>query len=101
MPNKFVFPGGRRDPADTRLTCDTDLRPEVLARLRKETRARVTDNSLRGLALAAIRETFEETGLILGEASNTPQPAATANGTLISGMAWCRRWRIWISSPAP
>ncbi|MEC8177647.1 MAG: NUDIX hydrolase, partial [Pseudomonadota bacterium] len=51
--------------------CDTDLRPEVLARLRKETQSRVTDSSLRGLALAAIRETFEETGLILGEASDT------------------------------
>ena len=71
MPNKFVFPGGRRDPADSRLACDTDLRPEVLARLRKETQSRVTDSSLRGLALAAIRETFEETGLILGEASDT------------------------------
>ena len=43
----------------------------MLARLRKETQSRVTDSSLRGLALAAIRETFEETGLILGEASDT------------------------------
>ena len=71
MPNKFVFPGGRRDPPTRGWTCDTDLRPEVLTRLRKETQSRVTDSSLRGLALAAIRETFEETGLILGEASDT------------------------------
>jgi 8-oxo-dGTP pyrophosphatase MutT (NUDIX family) len=72
MPNKFVFPGGRRDAADARVTCASDLRPDVLKRLRKETRANVTDNSLRGLALAAIREAFEETGLILGETTVTP-----------------------------
>ena len=37
-----------------------------MKRLRKETRKTVSDNKLRGLALAAIRETFEETGLIIG-----------------------------------
>ena len=75
MPNKFVFPGGRRDPADARVTCGGNLQPDVLARLRRETRAGVSDNTLRGLALAAIRETFEETGVILGEPTKT-QPAS-------------------------
>jgi 8-oxo-dGTP pyrophosphatase MutT (NUDIX family) len=63
MPNKFVFPGGRVDPGDGRLRPPHDLHPAVLARLRKgcsETRARA-------LAMAAIRETYEETGLVLGE----------------------------------
>jgi 8-oxo-dGTP pyrophosphatase MutT (NUDIX family) len=63
MPNKFVFPGGKVDPGDGRLRPTYDLHPAVLKRLAKgcsETRARA-------LAMAAIRETYEETGLILGE----------------------------------
>lgn len=63
MPNKFVFPGGRVDPGDARLRPPLDLHPAVLQRLSRgcsETRARA-------LAMAAIRETFEETGLVLGE----------------------------------
>ena len=59
MPNKFVFPGGRLDMIDQRLKVDSDLQQSVLQRLQKETRKTVSDNKLRGLALAAIRETFE------------------------------------------
>ena len=63
MPNRYVFPGGRADRGDAFVAPATDLRPDVAARLRKaasETRARA-------LAVAAIRETFEETGLIIGK----------------------------------
>ena len=66
MPNKFVFPGGRLDFVDQRLQVRGELHSAVLTRLRKATRKDVTDRKLRGLALAAIRETFEETGLIIG-----------------------------------
>ena len=66
MPNKFVFPGGRLDLIDQRLQVPGDLCPPVMRRLRKATRKCVTDRKLRGLALAAIRETFEETGLVVG-----------------------------------
>ncbi len=62
MPGKYVFPGGRVDPSDVRLTHTTDLRPEVLARLAihgGESRARA-------LARAAVREMFEEAGLVIG-----------------------------------
>jgi 8-oxo-dGTP pyrophosphatase MutT (NUDIX family) len=69
MPNKFVFPGGRLDLIDQRLNLQQELPKPVMQRLRRETRKSVSDNKLRGLALAAIRETFEETGLIVG----TPQ----------------------------
>ena len=67
MPNKFVFPGGKLDLIDQRLQVPKDLSDPVLKRLRKHTRKNVSDNKLRGLALAAIRETFEETGLVIGE----------------------------------
>jgi 8-oxo-dGTP pyrophosphatase MutT (NUDIX family) len=66
MPNKFVFPGGRLDVVDQRLQVRGELHPAVLTRLQKATRKEVTERKLRGLALAAIRETFEETGLIIG-----------------------------------
>ena len=69
MPGKFVFPGGRLDYIDQRINVPTRLTDTVLARLRRETRSNVSDAKLRGLALAAIRETFEETGLVVGRPS--------------------------------
>ena len=62
LPGRFVFPGGRLDIADQRLTIDTDLRPEVLAKAA----AGITTARARGLAFAAVRETFEETGILIG-----------------------------------
>ena len=69
MPNKFVFPGGRLDLVDQRLKAPGELNPHVLQRLKKSTRREVTDQKLRALALAAIRETYEETGLVVGRAT--------------------------------
>ena len=72
MPNKFVFPGGRLDLIDQRLQVPGELSQPVMERLRKATRKTVNDRKLRGLALAAIRETFEETGLIVGRPASRP-----------------------------
>jgi 8-oxo-dGTP pyrophosphatase MutT (NUDIX family) len=72
MPGKWVFPGGRIDPSDFRAPFATDLRPEVAARLQKTAPL----PRARALALAAIRETFEETGLLLA----TPAPARPSVG---------------------
>ena len=69
MPNKFVFPGGKLDRVDQQLKVPGELSDPVMARLRKSTRAAVSDRKLRGLALAAIRETYEETGLVIGRKS--------------------------------
>ena len=63
MPGKWVFPGGRIDRSDFTAPFSTDLRPEVAARLGKTT----TPARARALALAAVRETFEEVGLLLAE----------------------------------
>ncbi len=62
MPDKWVFPGGRIDPSDFRAPVAAELRPEVAERL---ARAGGLPRRTRALALAAIRETFEETGLLL------------------------------------
>jgi 8-oxo-dGTP pyrophosphatase MutT (NUDIX family) len=63
MPNKFVFPGGRVDAGDNRIVPPHDLHPEVMKRLRRG----CSESRARALALAAIRETYEETGLVIGE----------------------------------
>lgn len=63
MPNKFVFPGGAVDPADADIALASPLPNLCCHRLR--------DNAEPGLshalAVAAIRELWEETGQILGQ----------------------------------
>lgn len=65
MPGKYVFPGGRVERADRRMSAATALDKRVEARLMKEVRCPSAEKS-RGFPLAAIREVFEETGLVLG-----------------------------------
>lgn len=64
MPDVYVFPGGRVDPADATQPVESELRPRVAARLERTTRR---PSAARALAVAAVRETWEETGLVLGE----------------------------------
>jgi 8-oxo-dGTP pyrophosphatase MutT (NUDIX family) len=77
MPGKFVFPGGGVDPSDKRMPVarplDKHAEARLMARFHKGSPVRA-----RALALAAIRETCEETGLILGtraEAKTVPDGA--------------------------
>ena len=65
MPSKYVFPGGALDPSDRRMSVAAPLDPRVEAKLMIETR-RPSPALAQALALAAIRETFEETGLAVG-----------------------------------
>src|SRR3954469_9813722 len=64
MPGKFVFPGGRIESLDRQMGAVSELHPDTEAKLR----VRVGDGAAepRAFALAAIRETAEETGLLLG-----------------------------------
>ena len=63
MPNKFVFPGGAVDAGDADIPLATPLQPDCIAQLSHE-----ADTALiPAIATAAIREVWEETGLILGE----------------------------------
>ncbi|MEQ8348238.1 MAG: NUDIX domain-containing protein [Sneathiellaceae bacterium] len=71
MPNRYVFPGGRVDRDDWRVPVAAPLHPDVAARLQRN----ATAARARALALAAIRETFEETGLIIGRRLDGPPPA--------------------------
>jgi 8-oxo-dGTP pyrophosphatase MutT (NUDIX family) len=79
MPSKFVFPGGALDPEDAGLGDALAIDPITERRL-----AAFADPALaRPLALAAIRELFEETGLALGfPDADAPGLAARAPRTL-------------------
>jgi 8-oxo-dGTP pyrophosphatase MutT (NUDIX family) len=66
MAGKFVFPGGRMEPGDRNMPTASPLDPHAEARLMRRV-TRPSADKARGLALAAIRETFEETGLLLGK----------------------------------
>jgi len=74
MPNKFVFPGGRVDPADGRVARPIDLHPEVASKLERG----CAPIRARAVAMAAIRETFEEAGLILGVKTDAPIKTSSA-----------------------
>jgi 8-oxo-dGTP pyrophosphatase MutT (NUDIX family) len=71
MPGKYVFPGGRVEPDDRRMSAATALDSRVEARLMREVRHPSPQKS-RGFPLAAIREVFEETGLLLGVRREEP-----------------------------
>jgi 8-oxo-dGTP pyrophosphatase MutT (NUDIX family) len=65
LPGKFVFPGGRVERADARMTAANELDPAVEGALMRQMR-RPSRSRARAMALTAIRETFEETGLMIG-----------------------------------
>lgn len=73
MPGKFVFPGGRLEPNDRLMPVASPLDPYTEKYLMHGTK-RPSVSRAKSLALAAIRETFEETGLILGAPSNKSAP---------------------------
>jgi len=66
LPGRFVFPGGRVERSDARMPVATPLHAAVEAQLLKRVR-RPSPAKARAFALAAIRETFEETGLLVGQ----------------------------------
>jgi len=65
LPGKYVFPGGGVEPADQRMPVARPLDRHAEQRLMRAVK-RPSPDRARALALAAIRETYEETGLLLG-----------------------------------
>jgi 8-oxo-dGTP pyrophosphatase MutT (NUDIX family) len=78
MPGMFVFPGGSYDAIDGRMKAAGALDP-LSARRLVQGSPKINATRARGLALAAIRETCEETGLLIGRRDdsllNAPSPA--------------------------
>ena len=73
MPGKFVFPGGRVDKSDNRVPVAAPIPKELEANLMKGS-PKITPSRARSLAIAAIREACEETGLCLGRKSDGTAP---------------------------
>ncbi|MCO6382815.1 NUDIX hydrolase [Oceanicola sp. 502str15] len=71
MPNKFVFPGGAVDAVDATVPFACGPDPVCAARLAAEAEQPLVP----ALLAAAVRELWEETGLILGVPGAWPTPA--------------------------
>ncbi|MEM1152391.1 MAG: NUDIX hydrolase, partial [Pseudomonadota bacterium] len=73
----YVFPGGRVDPSDRNISATgsqlpDDQRDKLLLEMRPPAEA----ERAHALAIAAVRETFEEAGLVFG----TPKPSTDERG---------------------
>jgi 8-oxo-dGTP pyrophosphatase MutT (NUDIX family) len=81
MPGKFVFPGGRVEPHDRHVPVAGALDPAIEAKLMRHV-SRPSRDKARALAVAAIREVFEETGLLVGRKVDDAPARAGADGPL-------------------
>ncbi len=94
MPGKFVFPGGAVDPADHDVALVRGLAEPCRTRLTEQ----AAPNIAPALAVAAIRELWEETGLVIGRLGTWPGPppdwvsyAATGHLPDASGLSFVFR----------
>lgn len=79
MPGKYVFPGGRLDAADRAIKPIDELCADCTRRLGQHV-VKWSESRGRALALASIRETAEETGLLIGKEDT--------NGVTAKAEAW-------------
>lgn len=91
LPDTFVFPGGRVEAADRVLARRHAMPPAEAAFLKAAMRGRATDTRAAALALAAVRETFEETGFVIGAPRQGEVPANIGgwSGFLAEGFEPC------------
>ena len=74
MPGRYVFPGGRVDPADSRVPVAGSFDETTHNQLAARTSARHRPARARAFGIAALRETFEETGVLIGRADADAVP---------------------------
>ena len=104
-----VFPGGKLDEADREVAADAlDRSPQALRQALQEPELDL--NTASGLFIAALRETYEECGLLLGLPEGHGLPAATP--APLFGELWRRLgrpvptvalqpWSRWITPRVP
>jgi 8-oxo-dGTP pyrophosphatase MutT (NUDIX family) len=71
MPGKYVFPGGRIEPLDRAMSAVSELHPDTEKKLLERVPSASADFA-RALALTAVREMAEETGILLGVTRDQP-----------------------------
>lgn len=74
LPNKYVFPGGRCEATDGLLPVENEGESVTLQKLKLRMGAKPSHRKARGVLVAALRETFEETGLLAGRATAGAAP---------------------------
>jgi 8-oxo-dGTP pyrophosphatase MutT (NUDIX family) len=79
MPSKFVFPGGAVDRADGDIPAARPLPGPTAKRLRQRVDPDLAPTLAEALAMAAIRELWEETGLALGHPTGARPNNLTAD----------------------
>jgi len=72
LPRKFVFPGGRIEPADRLIAAAAAALHDAHARKLMQRVRRPSPAKAAAFALAAVRETYEETGIMLGVRTQAP-----------------------------
>lgn len=77
FPGRFVFPGGRVDPTDARVPA-APYTPQTAAKLTAMLPARYGPARAHALGIAALREAYEETGLIIGRPGAAQSPRGPA-----------------------
>ncbi len=83
MPNKYVFPGGAVDAADYTIEPARPLAPPEAVKLAKQ----APEGAGVAAAMAAVRELWEETGLMLGIKGQGPEaPPADWRGFFERGL---------------
>ena len=102
MPGKFVFPGGRIEPTDRLMATSAPLHAAPYRAADAARAARRAPTKAAGFALAAVRETYEETGLMLGARTDRRhRRRRPAPGKHSPRPASCPISARSISSPAP
>lgn len=86
FPGRFVFPGGRVDPSDARVPVATPFAEGTAQKLLAHVPARTGEARARAFAVAAVRETYEETGLLVGRPAG--DGAARPSGRTAEVGAW-------------
>jgi 8-oxo-dGTP pyrophosphatase MutT (NUDIX family) len=81
----WVFPGGRLDKGDSRIAPSAPLNQSTLDDLCN--RGGCTPAMAQGLATTAIRETYEETGLLLADSGNPGRNSGTWSDFARAGLA--------------
>src|ERR1700751_4355901 len=71
LPGKFVFPGGRIEAADRLMAPAAALHQEHAKKLMQRVQ-RPSPAKAAAFALAAVRETYEETGIMIGALTDEP-----------------------------
>ena len=70
MPGALVFPGGSVDRADAHVAPADHLHPATEAKILANLRGKSTPRRARALAMAAVRELGEESGLLIGRSGD-------------------------------